>query len=205
MDRITQIGKHRVMCSDVMTADINELLEGRKVTVLYSDPPWGAGNLKYWQTINRRQTGAEIKEVNLDRFLNRIFQIIKDYVREVALVEYGIRWYDEIKEYAKKYGLFDWGTIGVVYGSERRPMYLHLFTLKRKTPLPKSYIDSIRGTTGYDTVTKALKPLITYGTSILDPCCGMGYTARAARELGAIFYGNEMNAYRLQKTIRKLK
>jgi hypothetical protein len=39
---------------------------------------------------------------------------------------------------------------------------------------------------------------------VFDPCCGMGYTARAAVAAGMRFRGNELNAKRLQKTIQFL-
>jgi predicted methyltransferase len=41
------------------------------------------------------------------------------------------------------------------------------------------------------------------GDKILDPCCGMGYTAQIAIDNGMYFYGNELNAKRLQKTINR--
>jgi predicted methyltransferase len=39
---------------------------------------------------------------------------------------------------------------------------------------------------------------------VLDPMCGMGYTAQAAIKYGLAFRGNELNSVRLQKTIDRL-
>ena len=40
---------------------------------------------------------------------------------------------------------------------------------------------------------------------VLDPMCGMGYTAQATAGMGLTFRGNELNATRLRKTIDRLQ
>ena len=49
-----KIGKHTVSNEDVQHVDFNKLLEGSKAHILYTDPPWGDGNMKYWCTLNKR-------------------------------------------------------------------------------------------------------------------------------------------------------
>lgn len=73
-----RIGKHVVTHSDLMELDINTLLEGEKVDMMYSDPPWGTGNLKYWQTMNKKMNDVERNDVDLHDFLNRIMSIARD-------------------------------------------------------------------------------------------------------------------------------
>ena len=48
-----KIGKHTVSNEDVQNVDFNKLLNGEKAHILYTDPPWGDGNMKYWCTLNR--------------------------------------------------------------------------------------------------------------------------------------------------------
>jgi 16S rRNA G966 N2-methylase RsmD len=50
---ITDIGIHRVQHGDIMNG-LDELMEGDKADFIYSDPPWGQGNLTYWQTMNKK-------------------------------------------------------------------------------------------------------------------------------------------------------
>ena len=69
---ITEIGKHKVQCQDVMYG-IDDLMGSDKVDFLYSDPPWGQGNLKYWQTINNRHTGMQRNEIEYNGFLSKYF------------------------------------------------------------------------------------------------------------------------------------
>ncbi len=44
------IGKHTVSNEDVQAVNFSELLGGEKAHILYTDPPWGDGNMKYWCT-----------------------------------------------------------------------------------------------------------------------------------------------------------
>lgn len=42
--------KSRISNYDIMDDDLSLLLGGEKADCLYSDPPWGIGNLKYWRS-----------------------------------------------------------------------------------------------------------------------------------------------------------
>jgi len=203
--KIKNIGIHRVMHSDLMLADFDELMQGEMVDVMYSDPPWGVGNLKYWQTMNKKMTGANPNDVNLDSFLDKIFSIAEKYVKEHIFIEYGEKWHDEIKALAKKHNLVDNGTIKLRYqgGGKLRPLDLHLFG-KRKINISESYIKSVTDTYGYNTLVQVMKPFAGKGKTIIDPCCGMGYTAQIAIDNGMKFIGNELNEARLNKTIKRL-
>lgn len=207
MKKITKICNHVVMHSDIMKSNINDVLNGAKVDVMYSDPPWGEGNLSYWQTINTRQTGDEPNPVNLDAFLNRIFKIASDNVKGVTFIEYGVKWRSGIKDLAKQYGFVDIGTIPLQYrsGSKLLPLDLHVFAKKPMT-LPDDYIKRVENTYGYNTLKQvfSLYPDME-GLSILDPCCGMGYTAQIAVDRKMTFYGNELNSKRLSQTIKRLE
>jgi DNA modification methylase len=55
--------------------------------------------------------------------------------------------------------------------------------------------------TGADVSKNCIKAVAEEGAIVLDPCCGMGYTARAAVANKMRFRGNEFNSKRLQKTI----
>lgn len=206
MKKITKIGKDVVMHSDIMLSNIQDVLQGQKVDMMYSDPPWGTGNLNYWQTMNKKMTGAKKNEVDLDAFLRKIFSIAKDNVKGIVFIEYGIQWRDDIKKMAKQYGLVDNGTIRLQYksGSKLLPLDLHLFS-KKPITIPQSYIKAVTDTYGYNTLKQAMTPFAKEGGTILDACCGMGYTAQLAIDTGMTFYGNELNAKRLQKTINRLE
>ena len=204
-----EINGHRVMHSDLMECDINVLLQNEKINVMYSDPPWGEGNLKYWQTINHKMTGAEKSPVDLDSFLDKIFTIAKDNVTEYVFIEYGTKWKQKIMDLAIKYGLVHQMIVPLLYkgGGKFLPLDLHVMTKKGVSSeiFNEEWVRSVTGTYGYGTLQAVLRPLKNKGMSIIDPCCGMGYTARASIDYNMRFYGNELNSARLEKTIAKLK
>lgn len=195
------------MCSDIMVTDIEDLLQGEKVDVMYSDPPWGDGMLKYWKTMNERDTGAIASITDTESFLDRIFSISARWVNGVTFIEYGTKWKDLVKEGGVRHGLIDIATIDLLYGNgkKKRPLHLHIFS-KNRIRLAPGYIDNLKDSSGYDSVRRAITPFAIPGfNKILDPCCGLGYTAQVAVDTGMVFYGNELNAKRLQRTIERLK
>lgn len=200
---ITQIGKHRVRNGDIYD-NLDELYAGQKADVFYSDPPWG--NLEYWQTLNEKMNGAERKATNVTTFVNRVFDVAIKYTKDNApiFIEYGWKWNNHLIAIAENKGLKLECTIEMLYASPKRPMALNIFSKGQPLNLSEEYKQSVYHTNGYNSLRTALKPFENCGI-ITDPCCGLGYTARWAIEHGVAFYGNELNAKRLEKTIEKLQ
>jgi len=210
---ILDLNGHRVRHGDVMDADgISTLMGSDRAAIMYSDPPWGEGNIRYWATMNRKMTGEEIEPAGLDAFLGQIFKIASAYVDDFLLIEYGVRWKDLIQKRGVAAGFSPWGIADVFYrgGSKLLPLHLHVFT-RYGAQVPSGYLAAVNGTHGFATVRAAIAPLASRYASVapprivLDPCCGMGYTARAAVECGLRFRGNELNKARLAKTIQRLR
>ena len=203
---ITKIKDHVVKHGDVMKLG-NELMQGEKAHIFYSDPPWGVGNLRYWQTMNNKMTGAERTDQDLDLFLNKIFTLAANYTKPngIIFIEYGVKWESNILELAKQYGLKHLGTALPQYrsGSRLLPLHLHLFS-KTAQNLPNGYLETIKDTYGYTTLRNAVAPFVKAGEIILDPCCGMGYSAQLCVDNQMRFRGNELNAKRLEKTKARL-
>jgi len=203
-DQISVIGPHRVKHGDLMEG-IDDLMQGDKVDIFYSDPPWGDGNLKYWQTINSKMNGVPYKTINFDEFLNAVFSCMVKYCVGISFIEYGIRWENKIRELATQFNLSHNGIIDIKYrgGSKFLPLHLHILS-KDELTLPVGYADLVQGTTGMGTLRAAVTPFAKAGFKILDPCCGKGYTAQIALETGMVFRGNEINEKRLAETIKRL-
>ena len=199
---VKQIEKHKVKHGDIMDG-IDDLMDGQQADIVYTDPPWGQGNLRYWQTINNRMTGAEKKDVDYNAFINQIFKVSKKYAQNLLLVEYGIRWKDDIINLGEKHGFIHNAIINEQYksGSKLLPLHLHVFS-KHSMDVSQEYIDSVTDSYGYDCVKKVITPFAKEGNILLDPCCGMGYSAQVSIDTGMTFYGNELNSKRLEKTIR---
>lgn len=212
---IINVGKHKVRHGDV-NDDLSPLLGNDKIRLMYSDPPWGEGNIKYWCTMNEKMTGAVVQPASLTKFLDSIFSVAQKYVTDYLLIEYGIRWRDNIISKAKEAGFDHIATIRIEYrggkGGSLLPLDLHVFS-KNGAGLPAGYIEQVENTRGFDCVKKAFYPFAELlkqkypneEIKVLDPCCGMGYTAQASINCGLTFRGNELNRARLQKTINRLE
>ncbi|MFY8163223.1 MAG: hypothetical protein ACOVKC_03195 [Brevundimonas sp.] len=201
---ISSYGPHRVRHGDVNDG-IDDLMGADKADILYSDPPWGEGNIKYWATMNRKMTGEINLPADLDTFLTSIFGIAEKYCQRYLLIEYGVRWRHMIQERGRNAGFTARGIVPIIYSSENLPLDLHIFT-KGSQELPQGYAEAIAGTKGYLTNQNAIGPLaaiVGAGGIILDPCCGMGYTAQAGIDYGLSFRGNELNRARLAKTVAR--
>ena len=106
--QLHKIGVHRVMHSDLfIDANIEKLVAGDKVDIFYCDPLWGTGAIKMFHTMNKKMTGVESanREVDNNDFLIKLLTYAKKYTKGYVVIEYGNRWVDAVKEAAKHCGL----------------------------------------------------------------------------------------------------
>ena len=199
-----EIVKHVVSNEDIQNVNFNKLLKGEKAHILYTDPPWGDGNMKYWCTLNKRHTGKEIEPMSYERLVNIIKGIIKNHVDGYVFLETGNKWLDktlsDVKEvlYNEKVYLLRYKsgsnllTNPVIVGTTRPDLFL-------------PNLDEIEGAIDEVSLKIAIPLLAKKGAILLDPTCGMGNSARSAIQNNMRFVGNEFNSKRLEKTILSLK
>ena len=203
---ITEIGKHRVRHGNVMDG-IDDLMGGQKADFIYSDPPWGQGNLRYWQTMNNKMTGAEKRDVIYDDFISHYFQLIAKHAKDKCVIEYGCQWNNDVVEMATANGFTHHGSTVCYYraGSQMRPCDLHFLSKGSPIILTEEFKRVCTEKQDLDLVEYIFNYLGVPNEGIcLDPMCGMGFTAQAAINRGMRFYGNELNAKRLEKTKARL-
>ena len=158
--------------------------------IIYSDPPWGAGNLKYWRTHN----GELESRPDWAVFMATFCQVVAEHRKPSApvFIEMGQRWADELARAMDAVGIVEAARWTAFYGSPKRPNVLWF-----SGPLvPESLILS-----GGDAMTmSALRSVARPNSVVLDPCCGKGMTARCALKLGMRFRGVELNPKRAAVT-----
>lgn len=203
---ITRVGNHRVRHGNVMDG-IDDLMMGEVANFIYSDPPWGQGNLNYWQTINKRHTGAAPVEISYKEFLPHFFALCAKHSDGTLVIEYGERWRDDLLMTASAAGYKSGGVTTTYYksGSKMRPCDVHILSRSGDVSLTDSFVASAKELNGLPLVKAAFDEYAPSSGVVLDPMCGMGYTAQAAIDNGLSFRGNELNAKRLGKTINRLK
>lgn len=202
---IQAIGPHRVRHGSIMdSVGIAELMGADKADIVYSDPPWGMGNLKFWATMNRKMTGATTPQApTLEAFLEQVFAQAKRYCRGIFLVEYGVRWEQQIIDQGGKHGFLWQGRATPVYASQNLPLHLHLFST-HAMQVPAGYFKALDGTKGFKTVMQRSMTIPLGLAKCSVASCGLGYSAKMALAHKMSFRGNELNAKRLAKTVERL-
>jgi len=201
---IYEIGKHKVRHGDIHEqTEINQLTMGVKADIFYSDPPWGSGNIKYWDTMNKKMNGITESTGNfdVDVFLGVVLDNAVKHTNGWVVIEYGKRWVDKVVDMAKQRGLKYCGQVETLY-SGTNVMEIIFFRTDSVQPID---LTGIYHLTGYKCVREIFKLLKPKDDGIgMDLCCGMGYTAQACIDNGLTFVGNELNKKRLGKTINRL-
>ena len=205
-EKLYDIGQHRVRHGSVMDG-LNSLFAGSpKAALFYSDPPWGQGNIKYWQTLNARMNpGAAKQEIDYPAFLMKIMELAVHFTTGPVFIEYGVKWKDDVIAYGARAGLQHVAVATPTY-NQGLPLHLHLFVTPGfpRPAIGPDYLNALGMTHGLMTVKTAVMPFIRPGEILLDPCCGLGFSARAAMAYGMRFYGNELNEARLAVTRKHL-
>lgn len=175
---------------DIMQSD----LPFGVVDCIYSDPPWGNGNLKFWRTHN----GQAGHPVDWNQFLVRFFGICAKHCPNGPwFVETGTRFVDDCLAASP---LPAANVVPCRYraGSKWLPNVLLSFGSELSSPWIAE-----ESRYGQNLIRWALSR-IPSGSRVLDPCCGLGGTAKACAALGLEFYGNELNPKRLERTLAVL-
>ena len=171
---------------DIMINDLDCLFSNPdiKADCLYSDPPWGEANLKYWRTLNNQKGYS----VDWNLFLKRLKDIYDKHVSGPLFIETGLRFKDDL--------IFYFGTPTIIfeclYGNPKRKNLLLCFNAKPSIDLNN------KG--GVDLVYSCLSSLSFKPSVVFDPCVGLGNTAKACKKIGCNLICNELNRSRFLKT-----
>lgn len=177
-----------VLVGDLSVELAMRALAGERASVVYSDPPWGEGNLKYWRTHN----GQCGHPVSWSRFLRTLTEVVASALKPGGhlFLEMGCRWVDELSRIMGEAGFPECSRWGVLYGPAKKPIPNVLWysgpgvtcdpTGMRGEPMTRHVIDSVA------------EP----DALVFDPCCGKGMTARCAVRAGMRFAGCELNPKR---------
>jgi hypothetical protein len=173
-----------------MTSDLDDLFQGNKADVFYSDPPWGAGNLNFWRTYN----GQKGHDTDWMKFVRRVKFLADRHTTGPKFIETGLRFeQDIIAVFGKPQGRYI-----IRYKGGGKVLDNLLLGYGEQPKLDPS------GKTGFDVPFTVLSSLPTPPKSVFDCCVGLGTTARVAKKLGLVCYANELNPKRAAKTMKIL-
>lgn len=167
-----------------------------QVDAVYSDPPWGPGNLMYWRTKN-----GETERPSWPVFLAALASHCARLCPTGPVwLEAGLRWEQDVVQALETVGLCYRQRFECRYkaGNKWLPNVLLLFG--GPGPVEDTRGENERNGLGLVKWALSRHP----GSSVLDPCTGLGTTVRAALLLGRTFYGSELNPTRLERSQKLL-
>lgn len=192
MSAILTAGRHRLAVADLVAEGVVVLDPAEKADAIYSDPPWGPGNLKYWRTMNGESTRP-----SWERFTSVLSGVCATRIRPGGLVwlEMGLRWSDELSRIMEGCSFREVLRVRTQYGHPSLPANLLCFSEHQSAPVPDMPVD-LRDRALVRTALSTLP----VNSVVFDPCCGLGTTARVCIELGLRFSGQELNPKRAART-----
>lgn len=195
---VFDVGAHRVAVGDVMLGAVQSVMGADKAAVLYSDPPWGEGNLRYWRTHagdNARPTWqAFVSAWCVDAACSLA-------PGGAVFVEMGERWADGFADALAAVGVRvtrHW-TVQYRSGGRLLPNALLYAGPRLRDDFDPSALN------GAALPRACVAEVAVPGGIVLDPCCGKGYSARAAVAAGLRFRGVELNPTRAEVTVAWLR
>jgi len=201
-----RIGRHEVVHASIESAEVDRLLLSEKARVLYTDPPWGDGNMKYWATLNRKATGNQFPILSYQLMLDRILRLAKRNVEGHLLLTVGQKWINQVKTAVEDAGMRNIRVFDCYYksGSKNMPMLIVYGATSSSYQYDRSKFYPT-DETGAELHRGIVSAVAERGKTLFDPCCGVGNIARAALSNGMKFKGGDFNSARLKKTIEFLR
>lgn len=167
--------------------DILEWDEFPLYDLIWTDPPWNDGMMKFFQTQLKKDTGKILNHTSFD-VINHLGKLAN--VNKPLIIEYSIKGHEDVikimelnnhKIISKNYAIQSMG----------RPFIIMVFNTDIKVDSSKKGPNII-----YDTLKD-----INFNI-IFDPFAGIGHTAKAVKKANKIYIGSELNKKRYDKLIK---
>jgi hypothetical protein len=171
-----------------------------RISLLYSDPPWGAGNARTFRTKAGLRDGP-VDFTILAQHIAALCRLAAHYI-----IEMGGRYYQHVQTilqdvterpvHAYRGGWGPRAKPGAVARGEARYSSMRYLT--------STELDVLDGTCDHYTPALSINALTQPGDWIADCCTGRGLTPRSAISSGRRFVGSELNPRRVAITLQKL-
>lgn len=205
---VWRVGNGVYVCGDIEEGYL-DILDGylpEPIDLIYSDPPWNAGNARWWRT----HAGVELgRTVDWEAFYDRILDFISGHAPQHVFLEMSVANTPWLTDRSAKYGLAHSGSeawtcyygapvnVGNGEARVRRPnSLLHFGPF-----LPGLNPEGMRGS---EMTRHVFGHAHVFGGTAIDPCIGKGMTARIAHEFGMTSCGLELSPERLAVTLHWL-
>ena len=203
MSEVLNFKQHKLLHGDITKGSVDLLMKEEKFDILYSDPPWGLGNLKFWNTMNAKMNNIHRFDVDWENFIRCFCEIINKYSKDesIVIIEMGLRFSDYFASVIERYTNFRRRqTFNTRYRGGGKLLPLHIMYFSKNNGW--LFIEQeITNTYGFKCTDIILKQCSAPKQIVLDPCCGFGRTLKVSHKYNMTFRGNEINKKRLDKAI----
>lgn len=176
----------------------------QKADFAYTDPPWGNGNLGYWKTIAKRQTGKEHHQIKQPEMEDCLVNILDQTVKHYAFIVYGVKETPSLVE--KLTNTARVSNVQVVTkeyrsGSKWYKNTMICVTYDNNEIIDWSHLEGFKGM-------KTLYAVIRFAEAenyktVLEPFVGIGHYLKQLHRDGFTVIGNEYNSARRDKALAK--
>lgn len=187
-----------LMCGD-LSKNLDELMEGRKADLIYSDLPWDVGKITYFYRIAGVHTRPE-----LYTFFVKVADAIRNHAKDAFYIEMGKRNLNMFLGVLANKHIAVHEVYPIVYGHPERDMWLIYGGLSPVTKpiLPSEHFHPLRS---IDIPVAAIIASTNEGDAVLDFCTGRGMLLKACHKTNRDFYGMELSRERLDYAIEYAK
>ena len=171
------------------------LLRDDGAEIVYSDPPWNPGNEKYWRRYAGKEPPEDYRRL-LDAWCSCAVACHPRHIfcEQSVIAEHRQMFLDAVERCPGwTLPLIEQWT--VLYGSPKRPNVLLHFGREKLTTDPSGMSGERMVRCVFDGFARPV------GTTVADPCTGLGTSSRIAHAYGCNFTGTELNTARLDRTI----
>tara|TARA_Y100000310_G_scaffold149433_1_gene148774 strand:- start:1644 stop:2213 length:570 start_codon:yes stop_codon:yes gene_type:complete len=188
--------KNRIIQGDLTKGDLNNLMEGKKADVIYTDPPWDDS----WVKIFRKRANYDSEGHNINKFLQVFIKEIKKHSKGIIYIEMGVKSIDLLQKLLKEENftkLNKWE-----YPLNKGVQYLirGYFIKPNNVPIIPNNLKL---------TDKKIKDIVEVdkvdGGILLDPCIGIGRTYDIAKYIGMDCFGLEIQQNKVDKLNDRIK
>jgi hypothetical protein len=202
-----EVGRHRITQGNIAGGQLQRMLASLPMAdFAYTDPPWGTGNLRYWDTMNKKATGDEIAQIDQHELEGIVCDTICRYVRHYAFIVYGKREADSLASmFFQRPNVSAVQIIPKQYRSGSKWMDNVVIAVTLNDAPERDWLPVLKDKNGMDGLKVICNEFAGKYQYALDMFIGIGYYLKALDRAGFTVYGNELNRARLEKASGRIR
>ena len=180
--------------------------------LLFSDPPWGSSNLRYFkQKAIERSEEAVDKQVTEKELALRFSEIFEKFIDHSSFILIGKKYSDRFARYMEPYAT-DVKVVPVHFWlldkhEQKKDLskakVAHLVCATKKGKFPNGFAEGFNGLTGYERVERGCNYV--KGHKMVDPCAGFGRYLAVGMAQQYKVYGVEICPTRMRELTKRIK